>query len=219
MFKKIIVSFIIPCLMISVFTFNVYAEDNVDGFQVSIRNNDQCATASVTDPAGHESLAIFNKNKKQLIVDGEVVEYSINQDGDMIKPKALFRSGSPWTPVCVAKGLHFSCSPAFKTAAFALSSLIAIMAGGPIAYFGKDVVKDIMGSLLNNYKPNPLEKVNLIYSYDWYRTSGAVKVPGATIATIASRYQNYRGKVTFMGKTVTKNTQKVGGWWTGQKPF
>lgn len=97
--------------------------------------------------------------------------------------------------------------------------MCAIIGSGVVNYIGRATIKALLKKVLSNWRPNPIKYINVTFAYDWYRTKGKVLLPGASVKTIANRYQNYRAQVTFCGKSLSEVTQKKGNWWSGPKPY
>lgn len=136
-----------------------------------------------------------------MTVDGDEVAYQEKQAKDVKQEHIIFpQAGNNWTPVLVAKGLNFSMSTLFKTTASVISGMLTLM-GYLQLYFGQAAVKYIISDVAGKAAVKAGSKINVKYAYDWYRTAGRVLLPGATIKTVASRYQNYRAYLIY-GKKI-----------------
>lgn len=225
MLKKLMLSICCFSLLCCIMYKTVYANEKInvnnDQYQIDYSQNGDMNKTIVKNVKGEMSIAVFNRTTGVLTVDGEEVNYSVYQPTDIKieKQKIIMRAAaSDWTPVLVAKGLNFNMSTLFKSSAQVISTILSLM-GYLQLYFGQDVVTYIINDVLSKAALKVGSKINVIYSYDWYRTNKPVLLPGATIKTICSRYQNYRATLKYGSRTFSKVAQKKGKWWSGQKPY
>ncbi len=168
--------YLLCCIMYKTVYANEKINVNNDQYQIDYSQNGDMNKTIVKNVKGEMSIAVFNRTTGVLTVDGEEVNYSVYQPTDIKieKQKIIMRAAaSDWTPVLVAKGLNFNMSTLFKSSAQVISTILSLM-GYLQLYFGQDVVTYIINDVLSKAALKVGSKINVIYSYDWYRTNKPV---------------------------------------------
>lgn len=175
---------------------------------------------------------------EKVYLNGVEVKYSFHEGEKVINEESTYatppiNSSEAWTPVTVAKGIHIDFSPLIEFAGNIASQLLLAHCGvTATALLGKLVkstlsshwttVINFVGDNLISYAGGKAAKrvVNATFYYDQQSTKGMVYLGSTgTVPVFASRYANYRSTIKVLGKSVSHNTGKKGGWWSSSKPF
>lgn len=231
--KKILISISIFCIGISQIcsvnaleneeTINKYNEvvDNVE-YSIITYDSKEEFKVDYSDSNGENHVGIMNKENKVVLVDGELVEYSIKSGISVknTKESLIPNSTSDWTPVKVTTGYTIECSQIFETAGKITTALITIAGASLGAKLGSTYVGRAVGKAVGSYVGDKVSKINVIFTYDLYKTKNPVYVYSySTVKTTGYRYQNYRLTTTYKGKILNTNTSECGDWWSASKPY
>lgn len=208
-----------------------------EDFDLEIRENSLKTEFIAYNVDGSIDLSEYNKITKKVYLNGVEVSYSYvdgESDVDSISPFASIQINSPeaWMPVNVTTGIKINFAPLIDFAGnvatqlllahtgVTASSLLTKLVSSVLSSHWKIVINAI-GSTLAGYAGGwaASKIVNVTFNYDLQRTKGLVYMSGGYVPVTGYRYANYRATLTVLGRSVYKNSGKMGGWWSSSKPY
>lgn len=224
---------LISCLSLSVVTTSTVManEQKADFEQTELFGEKYSVKSEVTDnnviyetisESGERNVFIYDRSSKTATLNGDNIELRIEKFEDPnLSHINVKMASTPYTPVYVN-----TQTISFNDIVNSISA-IATLIGGIIS------VANLIGLALPSIAGVIGDWAGAVglgslaagwycsggFTYNLYRTTGAVQVSGALNPQIAYRYQNCSVNFAVKGKSMSYNYSQVGSWWYASNPY